>query len=109
MASKNNLDFMVENIELQKTLERIGALIVDCFKAQRKILLAGNGGSAADAKHMAAEYISRFMFDRPSLPAIALTSDSSILTAIANDYNFEDVFARQIQAIGEKGDIFIAY
>ncbi len=73
-----------------------------------KILIAGNGGSAADAQHFAGELVSRFYFDRPALSAIALTTDSSILTAIGNDYGYEDVFARQLQAHGRSGDVFIA-
>ncbi|MFP1878670.1 D-sedoheptulose 7-phosphate isomerase [Lonsdalea quercina] len=72
-----------------------------------KIIIAGNGGSAADSQHIAAEFVSRFFYDRPGLPAIALTTDTSILTAIGNDYGYEKVFSRQIQAIGRKGDIFI--
>lgn len=72
-----------------------------------KILIAGNGGSAADAQHFAGELVSRFYFDRPALSAIALTTDSSILTAIGNDYGYEDVFSRQVQAHGKPGDIFI--
>lgn len=74
-----------------------------------KILLAGNGGSAADAQHIAGEFVSRFAFDRPGLPAIALTTDTSILTAIGNDYGYEKLFARQVQAHGNKGDVFIGY
>jgi D-sedoheptulose 7-phosphate isomerase len=77
-------------------------------RAQAKILIAGNGGSAADAQHFAGELVSRFYFDRPALAAIALTTDSSILTAVGNDYGYEDVFARQIQALGQPGDVFIA-
>ena len=73
-----------------------------------KLLLAGNGGSAADAQHIAAELLSRFVSDRAPLPAIALTTDSSVLTAIGNDYGFEQVFARQIRGLGRKGDVFIA-
>jgi D-sedoheptulose 7-phosphate isomerase len=72
-------------------------------------LLAGNGGSAADAQHIAGEFVSRFAFDRPGLPAIALTTDTSILTAIGNDYGYEKLFARQVQAHGQKGDVFIGY
>jgi D-sedoheptulose 7-phosphate isomerase len=71
--------------------------------------LAGNGGSAADAQHIAGELVSRFAFDRPGLPAVALTTDSSILTAIGNDYGFERLFERQIQANGNSGDVFIGY
>ena len=78
------------------------------YKHSRKILIAGNGGSAADAQHFAGELVSRFYFNRPPLAAIALTTDSSILTAIGNDYGYEDVFARQVQALGQSGDVFIA-
>ena len=81
-----------------------------CCNALRngnKILLAGNGGSAADAQHISAEFVSRFEFDRPGLPSIALTTDSSIVTAIANDYGYEKLFSRQIQAQGRAGDVFI--
>ena len=83
-----------------------------CIKSLQsggKILLAGNGGSAADAQHIAGELVSRFAFDRPGLPSIALTTDSSILTAIGNDYGFEKLFERQIQANGNTGDVFIGY
>lgn len=70
-------------------------------------MLAGNGGSAADAQHLAGEFVSKFYFDRPGLPSIALTTDTSILTAIGNDYGFERLFARQVQAQGNEGDVFI--
>jgi len=79
------------------------------LKQSGKILLAGNGGSAADAQHIAGEFVSRFAFDRSGLPAIALTTDSSILTSIGNDYGYERLFSRQVQAHGNKGDIFIGY
>ena len=72
-----------------------------------KILLAGNGGSAADAQHWAAEFVNRFLMDRPPLPAIALTTDSSILTSIGNDFGYELVFAKQVQALGRAGDVFV--
>ena len=73
------------------------------------MLFGGNGGSAADCQHMAGEYVSRFMFDRPALAAIALTTDTSILTAIGNDYGFEDLFSRQLHGLARKGDIFYVY
>lgn len=73
-----------------------------------KLLIAGNGGSAADAQHIAAEFLSRFGFDRHPLPAIALTTDSSVLTAIGNDYGFDHVFERQIRGLGRRGDLFLA-
>ena len=73
-----------------------------------KILLAGNGGSAADAQHWAAEFVNRFLMDRPPLPAIALTTDSSIMTAVANDYGYKTVFERQVRALGQPGDVLLA-
>lgn len=80
---------------------------VKCLEDGNKILLAGNGGSAADAQHISAEFVSRFNFDRPGLAAIALTTDSSILTAIGNDYGYENLFSRQIDSIGQRGDVFL--
>lgn len=82
--------------------------LVRTLQNGNKILLFGNGGSAADAQHLAAELVGRFQQDRPGLPAIALTTDTSILTSISNDYGFEFLFARQIEALGEKGDAAIA-
>ena len=90
-------------------IEHIVHACVNSLKNEGKVLFAGNGGSAADAQHMAGEFVSRFMFDRPALAAIALTVDTSILTAIGNDYGYESIFTRQIQALGKKGDVFIAY
>ena len=82
--------------------------LVGCFRAGGKVLLFGNGGSAADAQHMAAELVGRFLLERRALPAIALTTDTSALTAIANDFGFEQVFARQIEALGRRGDVAVA-
>ncbi len=108
--------------ELKKTTALIAAMAADaalvaavgrvaetCLAALRgggKVLLAGNGGSAADAQHLAAELVSRFAYDRPGLSAIALTTDTSALTAIGNDYGYDRLFARQIQALGRRGDVF---
>lgn len=89
-------------------LEDITRKILAAFKAGRKLLLCGNGGSAADSQHIAAEFIARFKRERKSLPAVALTTDTSILTAIANDYDFSRIFARQIEGLGVKGDVLIA-
>ncbi len=83
-------------------------LILGALRNGKKILIAGNGGSAADAQHFAAELICKFNEPRAPVPCIALSTDSSILTSIANDFRFEDVFARQVQALGSKGDIFVA-
>lgn len=100
---------MLADEALLATLEVAAKACVECLQRGGKILLAGNGGSAADAQHIAGELVSRFAFDRPGLPAIALTTDSSILTAIGNDYGYENLFARQIQAHGNKGDVFVGY
>lgn len=95
--------------ELQNRIAAAAQACISCFKNDSKLLLAGNGGSAADAQHIAGEFASRLAFDRPGLPAIALTTDTSILTAIGNDYGYENLFARQVQALGNKGDLFIGY
>lgn len=100
---------MLADALLLARVEAAAQACIDCMKAGGKILLAGNGGSAADAQHIAGEFVSRFAFDRPGLPAIALTTDTSILTAIGNDYGYEKLFARQVQALGNKGDVFIGY
>jgi len=86
----------------------VSSLIVDSYKKGGKTIIAGNGGSAADAQHIAAEFVSRFYFDRPGLASIALTTDTSILTAIGNDYGFDKLFLRQLQANSGPDDIFIA-
>jgi len=83
-------------------------LITMCLRAGGKILFFGNGGSAADAQHLAAEFVGRFVRERAGLPAIAVTTDSSILTAVGNDYGFDQIFARQVQALGHPGDVAIA-
>jgi D-sedoheptulose 7-phosphate isomerase len=79
------------------------------FSEGSKLLLFGNGGSAADAQHIAAEFTNRFMIERPPLPAIALTTDTSALTSIANDYSYEEIFAKQVQALGKPGDVALAF
>lgn len=90
-------------------LEGATTACIQCLRNGGKILLAGNGGSAADAQHIAGEFVSRFAFDRPGLAALALTTDTSILTAIGNDYGYERLFSRQVQALGNVGDVFICY
>jgi D-sedoheptulose 7-phosphate isomerase len=89
-------------------LEQAIDLVAGALRDGRKLLLFGNGGSAADAQHIAAEFIGRFMQERRGLPAIALTTDTSALTSIGNDYGFDDVFARQVQALGAPGDVALA-
>jgi D-sedoheptulose 7-phosphate isomerase len=92
--------------ELMTRIETVAGHCIAALERGNKILLAGNGGSAADAQHIAAEFVSRFSFDRPGLAAFALTTDTSALTAIGNDYGFEQLFARQINAVGRAGDLF---
>jgi len=90
------------------TLAEAGALCAEAIRGGHKILLCGNGGSASDAQHIAAELVGRFVADRRALPAIALTTDTSALTAIANDYGYEHVFERQVEGLGTSGDVLIA-
>ena len=90
------------------TARTIAAAIINALRSGNKILLIGNGGSAADAQHIAAEIIGRYKQDRPAYAAIALTTDTSALTAIANDYGFEQVFARQVEGLGARGDVLLA-
>ncbi len=94
--------FLNENL---KQIVAVVDAITLALTAGNKILLFGNGGSAADAQHLAAEFVNRFLIERPPLPAIALTTDTSIITSIGNDYDFSEVFSKQIRAIGSKGDI----
>ena len=91
--------------QCSRTILEIADIIIHCFQKGNKILLCGNGGSAADAQHVAAEFVNRFRFERGSLPAIALTTDTSILTAVGNDSAFEIVFSRQVEALARPGDI----
>ena len=98
---------ILENSELLAQIEQVAVKTIEAYKNNKKTLIAGNGGSAADAQHIAGEFVSRFYFDRPGLASIALTTDTSILTAIGNDYGYERVFARQVEANGANGDVFI--
>ena len=98
---------LLNNESVLKNIEIVSKECIKALNNDGKILLAGNGGSAADSQHISAEFVSRFYFDRPGLPAIALTTDTSALLAIGNDYGFENVFSRQIEALANKGDIFI--
>ncbi|MCI7764875.1 D-sedoheptulose 7-phosphate isomerase [Helicobacter sp.] len=93
--------------KLLELIKKVALETTKAYKEGKKTLLAGNGGSAADAQHIAGEFVSRFYFDRPGIPSIALTTDTSILTAIGNDYGYEKLFSRQVQAQGVEGDIFI--
>ena len=94
--------------ENKKNLIIVAEKIVSAFTNDRKLMICGNGGSAADAQHIAAEFVNRFILERPPLPAIALTTDTSILTSIGNDYSFDDLFSKQVKAIGAEGDILLA-
>lgn len=106
-SSINVKQAMLKNSLLLADIERAATMILEAYKTGHKTLLAGNGGSAADAQHIAAELVNRLHFDRPGLPSIAITTDTSIITSIGNDYGFEKLFSRQVQAMGTKGDVFI--
>ena len=96
-----------DQILLDKIYEA-SKICLNAYRNNNKIILAGNGGSAADAQHIAAEFVSRFRFDRPGLPSLALSTDTSMITAIGNDYVYENIFSRQLQANGKDGDVLIA-
>jgi D-sedoheptulose 7-phosphate isomerase len=98
---------VADDAALHELLAQAAQATARALKAGGKLLVAGNGGSAADAQHIAAEFVSRLCQDRPAMRAIALTTDTSILTALANDYGYERVFARQIEALGQRGDVFM--
>ena len=107
---KRSLDVMqraASDRELRASILAISDAVAKSFRAGGKLLLAGNGGSAADAQHIAAEFLSRFKRDRNPLAAIALTTDTSVLTAVGNDYGFEQVFERQVRGLGRKCDVFV--
>jgi D-sedoheptulose 7-phosphate isomerase len=89
----------------RESLIRAATMIVDAFHSENKLMLFGNGGSAADAQHIAAEFVNRFMIERPPLPAMSLTTDTSVLTSVGNDYTFDDVFSKQVKALGMEGDV----
>ena len=98
---------ILQDKALIELIQKVALITTNAYKNGFKTMLAGNGGSAADAQHIAGEFVSRFYFDRPGIPSIALTTDTSILTAIGNDYGYDRLFSRQVQAQGVKGDIFI--
>lgn len=102
------LDLAVRDSGTFPTLRKIAEVIIARLRAGNKILIVGNGGSAADAQHIAAEIVGRYKKDRPAYPAIALTTDTSALTAISNDYGFDQVFARQVEGLGTAGDVLLA-
>jgi len=97
-------DFVKENA---RNLFALSEKISYAFTSDRKLMICGNGGSAADAQHTAAEFVNRFMLERPPLPAIALTTDTSIITSIGNDYTFDEIFSKQVKALGMEGDVLL--
>ncbi|MBI3154363.1 MAG: SIS domain-containing protein [Burkholderiales bacterium] len=104
----DNLRAMSEDAALRAAVVAVAGACVEALRRGGKILFAGNGGSAADAQHLAGELVSRFDYDRPGLAAFALSTDTSVLTAIGNDYGYERVFARQVEAVGQRGDVLVA-
>jgi D-sedoheptulose 7-phosphate isomerase len=100
-------ELLLGNQEILSLLARISELLIDAVAKGNKLILFGNGGSAADAQHIAAEFVGRFAFDRPALPALALSVNSSCVTAIGNDYGFDVVFSRQLEALAHRGDVAI--
>ena len=106
--SCETLSHAADDVNLRARIHEIADAIAAAFRGGHKLLIAGNGGSAADAQHIAGEFLSRLNFDRNPLPAIALTTDSSVLTAIGNDYGFDRTFERQVRGLGQPGDVFIA-
>jgi D-sedoheptulose 7-phosphate isomerase len=98
---------MLRDDRIAAAIQDIAEACIAAYRGGHKVLLAGNGGSAADAQHLAGELVSRFAFDRPGLPAFALSTDTSVMTAIGNDYGYDQLFARQIQAVGRAGDVFV--
>jgi D-sedoheptulose 7-phosphate isomerase len=104
IATKQQL---LSDKELIGTIAKVSEMLVKTFTQGNKVMLFGNGGSAADSQHIAAEFVGRFAFDRPALPALALSVNTSCVTAIGNDYGFDQVFSRQIEALGRAGDVAI--
>ncbi|MCX2975933.1 D-sedoheptulose 7-phosphate isomerase [Candidatus Marimicrobium litorale] len=98
---------ILEDSAFTEQVLHMGQLLIERYRGGNKLLIGGNGGSAADAQHIAAEFVSRFNFDRPGLPALALTTDTSILTAVGNDYGYDQLFRRQLEANGVAGDVFL--
>lgn len=99
--------YLLHDTDMMELIKKVSLKCAEVYKNGNKTLIAGNGGSAADAQHIAGEFVSKFYFDRPGISSIALTTDTSIITAIGNDYGYEQLFSRQIQANGNKGDMFI--
>lgn len=106
LEHKELVETLIETNYLEK-VEQVGNLIIETLEQGKKLLICGNGGSAADAQHFAAELVGRFVTERRALPAIALTTDTSIITSIGNDYSYDVIFSRQVEALGNEGDILI--
>ena len=104
----DSMEVITKTKNLSEKINESVIKIISCLKNNGKVVLFGNGGSAADAQHMAAELIGRFKIDRQSLPAIALTTDTSVITSIGNDYDFDEIFSRQCEALVNKNDVVIA-
>ena len=107
--SKKVINNSLNSKEFVESLKKASELIIDTYNKKGKVMLAGNGGSAADSQHVCAEFVGRFNFDRPSLPAIALTTNTSNLTCIANDYGYDEIFTRQMHALAKSNDTLIVY
>ena len=106
-ASIQVKELLVNNTHTMSRVNELAQVLVEAYKKGNKAIFAGNGGSAADAQHLAGELVSRFYYDRPGLPSIALTTDTSVITAIGNDYGFQYLFRRQLEANAQLGDVFI--
>ena len=107
LEHKKVIHLLLNNKKIQEKILKASNLIELALRNNNKLMIAGNGGSAADAQHIAAEFIGKLNFRRKALPAIALTTDTSIITSVSNDYNFNQIFSRQIEGLGKSGDIFI--
>lgn len=104
----DSIEVLIESKKISSEIQNAVDVIIQCYRNGNKVVIFGNGGSAADSQHMAAEFIGRYLLERKSLPAIALTTDTSIITALGNDYGFENTFSRQCESIVTKGDVIIA-
>jgi D-sedoheptulose 7-phosphate isomerase len=102
-------ELLLHDREVVSLVAKVSQLMVEAFRGGNKVILFGNGGSAADAQHIAAEFVGRFAFDRPALPALALNVNTSCVTAIGNDYGFDRVFARQLEALARAGDVAVGF
>ena len=105
---EKSVDVIHKSKSIAKDIHSIINMIIETIENENKIIIFGNGGSAADAQHMSAEFVGRYLIERESLPAIAITTDTSALTGIGNDYGFEQIFARQCEALVDNGDLIIA-